>query len=140
MELPELQGPGVIGLGLDLVEIERVREALERGSGKRFEQRVFTPHEIAYCRSKADPYPHFAARFAAKEAAMKALGTGWTGQVFWQGLEVWNDERGKPWLRLLGATAEFARELGVTRAHLSLTHDRGRAAAVALLLGTAPKA
>ncbi|MEA1997245.1 MAG: holo-ACP synthase [Gemmatimonadota bacterium] len=125
----------VIGLGIDMIEIERITEALERRSGARFEARVFTDGEIAYCRSKMNPYPHFAARFAAKEAAMKAFGTGWCARVYWKGIEVWNDERGKPLLKFNDKTEEYARELGVTGAFVSLSHDRGRAVAVALLLG-----
>ncbi|MCE5271359.1 holo-ACP synthase [bacterium] len=127
-------GLSVLGLGVDTVEVDRIRDALEARSGARFERRVFTAAEVVYCRSKADPYPHFAARFAAKEAVMKALGTGWTAQVNWTGIEVVHGERGKPLLRLNDQTAEFARGLGLADSHLSLSHDRVRAVAVALLL------
>ena len=127
----------VLGLGVDLIEIERIKGALEAKSGKRFEQRVYTEGEIAYCRSKADPYPHFAARFAAKEAAMKAFGSGWTAEVFWKGIEVWNNEKGKPFLRFNGKTAELAKSIGAGGAEGSLAHDRSQAVAVALLLAPA---
>lgn len=125
----------VLGLGVDMIEIERIAEALERKSGARFEKRVFTDGEIAYCRSMSDPYPHFAARFAAKEAVMKALGTGWSAEVTWRGIEVVRDHRGKPHIKLNGKTAELAKKLGARVAHVSLSHDKGRAVAVALLTG-----
>ena len=131
-------GMAVLGLGVDMVEIERVRSAMEGRAGERFERRVFTPEESAYCRSKADPYPHFAARFAAKEAVMKAFGTGWTAQVNWTGIEVRHGERGRPLLKLNSPTDEFARSFGLIEAHISLSHDRGRAVAVALILGERP--
>ncbi|MBN2289087.1 MAG: holo-ACP synthase [Candidatus Glassbacteria bacterium] len=123
----------VIGLGIDTIEIARIREAMQSRSGERFERRVFTPQEIAYCRSRPDPFPHFAARFAAKEAGMKALGTGWTAEVFWQGLEIVRDRMGKPLLQLNGKTAEFAAAAGVVSGHVSLSHDRERAVAVVIL-------
>ena len=126
---------GVIGLGIDTIEIARIREALERRSGQRFEHRVFLPAEIAYCRSMSDPYPHFAARFAAKEAGMKALGTGWTAEVFWKGIEIIKDEKGKPLLQFNGKTAEFAESFGVASGHVSLSHDRERAVATVILIG-----
>ena len=125
----------VLGLGVDLIEIERVKKALEAKSGKRFENRVFTESEIAYCRSKADPYPHFAARFAAKEAVMKAFGTGWTGEVFWKGIEVVNNELGRPFITFHGRTEEFAGQAGAGACRVSLSHNRSQAVAVALLLG-----
>jgi len=136
----EFLPPGlkVLGLGVDTVEVGRIRDALEARSGARFERRVFTPGEVVYCRSKADPYPHFAARFAAKEAVMKALGTGWTAQVNWTGIEVVHGERGKPFLQLNAPTDEFARSLGLADSHISLSHDQGRAVAVALLLCAPP--
>ena len=125
----------IIGVGIDMIEIERIKSALEGRAGARFERRVFTEDEIAYCRSMANPYPHFAARFAAKESGMKAFGTGWTAAVTWKGIEVFNNQRGKPFLRFNGATGHYARELGVTEALVSLSHDKGRATAVVILLG-----
>jgi len=125
----------VLGLGVDLIEIERVAEALERKSGPRFEKRVFTAGEIEYCRSMSNPYPHFAARFAAKEAVMKAFGTGWSAEVNWQGIEVVRDKLGKPHIKFNDKTAELANKLGARVAQVSLSHDKGRAMAVALLTG-----
>lgn len=131
--------PGLIGIGVDMIEIERIEDALGGKAGPRFEKRVFTEGEIAYCRKMKFPAPHFAARFAAKEAVMKALGTGWNAEVFWKGIEVEKDGRGKPLLKLNGKTREFAESIGVTEGHLSLTHDKGRAAAMAVLLGDREK-
>ncbi len=125
----------VLGIGVDMIEIERIAEALGRGSGPRFEKRVFTAGEIEYCRSMSNPYPHFAARFAAKEAVMKAFGTGWSAEVSWGGIEVVRDSRGKPHIRLHGKTAGLAKKLGARVAHVSLSHDKGRAVAMVLLTG-----
>jgi holo-[acyl-carrier protein] synthase len=129
-----LSSIGISGIGVDTIEIERVKAAIEGHAGGRFERRVFTESEIAYCRSRGNPYPHFAARFAAKESGMKALGTGWTADVFWQGIEVWNDSRGRPFLKFNGKTAEYVRKMGITGAQVSLSHDRSRAVAVVVLL------
>jgi holo-[acyl-carrier protein] synthase len=125
----------VIGIGIDTIEIARIREAMTGRSGQRFEKRVFTDEEIAYCRSRSDPFPHFAARFAAKEAGMKALGTGWTAEVFWKGIEILRNEKGRPGIRFNDKTAVFAAEMGVAGSHVSLSHDRERAVAVAVLTG-----
>lgn len=126
---------GVIGLGIDTIEIGRIREILTSRTGARFEQRVFTPGEIAYCRSKPDPHPHFAARFAAKEAGMKALGTGWNAEVGWQGIEVLNEEGGKPRLKFNGKTAGFAEKFGCKSCLVSLSHDQEHAVAAVILVG-----
>lgn len=125
----------VLGLGVDLIEIERIKQALEAESGKRFESRVFTEGEITYCRSKVNPYPHFAARFAAKEAVMKAFGTGWTARVSWKGIEVRNNELGRPFIAFHGKTEELAGVIGVETCHISISHNRSQAVAAALLLG-----
>ena len=135
MDLEEGLSASVIGLGIDTIEVTRVRDAMQGRSGARFEQRVFTPDEIVYCRSMGDPWPHFAARFAAKEAGMKALGTGWTAEVFWKGIEIIKDRRGKPLLKFNGKTAEHAADFGAISSHVSLSHDRERAVAVVILLG-----
>ena len=131
--------PGLIGIGVDMIEIERIEHALGGKAGPRFEKRVFTEGEIAYCRKMEYSAPHFAARFAAKEAVMKALGTGWNAEVFWKGIEVEKDKLGKPLLKLNGKTKEYAESIGVTEGHISLTHDKGRAVAMAVLLGEKEK-
>ena len=113
----------ILGLGIDLEEVSRVREAVER-HGRRFLERVYTPGEIAYVEGRANRYERYAARFAAKEAAMKALGTGWGRGVVWLDLEVVNESRGRPGLQLGGRAQEVADRLGVRRIHLSLSHNR----------------
>lgn len=124
----------ILGIGIDLAEIPRVQQAIAR-HGERFLRRVFTPAEIAYCRGFRDPYGRFAARFAAKEAAMKALGTGWRGGVSWQDFEVSNLAGGKPCLRLSGRALEVFRELGGSRILLSLTHTETYALAQVIVEG-----
>jgi holo-[acyl-carrier protein] synthase len=125
---------GILGIGLDLVEVARVRASVRR-SGERFAKRVFTPDEIAYCAGRARKFEHLAARFAAKEAMLKALGTGITGWASMQEVEVVHDAVGRPELRLRGGVLRHARALGVTAAHLSISHTEGVAAAVVVLEG-----
>ena len=120
----------VRGVGVDLVKIPRMREVITRWD-ERFLRRVFTEQEIAYCRGRRDPAPHFAARFAAKEAGMKALGTGLRLGVKWRELEVRRERGQAPTLELHGRT----RELGLGRRMLlTLTHDGDYALAQALLV------
>ena len=111
----------ILGTGVDLAEVPRIREAIAR-YGDRFTGRIYTPAEIAYVQRKANRYERFAARFAAKEAGMKALGTGWRRGVRWQDFEVANLPSGKPTLRLHGVAGEIAAKLGVKAVSLSLTH------------------
>lgn len=122
----------ILGLGTDLCEVDRLRQSLER-FGARFTARVFTAAEVAYCEAKANQAERYAARFAAKEAGMKALGTGWTGAIRWHDFEVVNEAGGRPRLRLHGAAAEHAARLGARHVHLSLTHARTMALAVVIL-------
>lgn len=111
----------ILGTGIDLAEVERIRTAIER-YGERFLRRVYTPQEIAYVERKANRYERFAARFAAKEAGMKAIATGWRGGITWHDFEVTNEPSGRPTLRLSGRAAHVAAALGVRRVSLSLTH------------------
>ncbi len=110
-------------MGTDLAEVDRIREAIER-HGRRFIERVFTPKEIAYVERKANRFERYAARFAAKEAGMKALGTGWSGGVRWQDFEVANLPSGRPTLRFHGKAKEYADRLGVKNVGLSITHTK----------------
>lgn len=112
----------IIGLGIDIAEIDRLAAAIER-HGEHFLRRVFTPAEIAYCERHRDRAERYAGRFAAKEAAMKALGTGWRRGVRWVDVEVLRAPGGKPVLQLHGAAAEAAQKLGVKNAVLSITHS-----------------
>jgi holo-[acyl-carrier protein] synthase len=124
----------VIGLGLDLVDIWRVQRAIERHA-ERFTRRVFTDAEVAACRSGVNAAQRFAGRFAAKEAAAKALGTGFGRGVGMREIEIVNDALGKPELRLSGGAADRARELGVTKSLVTITHALKQAAAVVVLEG-----
>ncbi len=110
-----------VGLGIDIAETERIAQALER-HGERFSRRVFTPAEMAYCDKFKNRAERYAARFAAKEAAFKALGTGWAKGVRWLEVEVSHQPSGKPELLLTGRAREVATQLGVTRAALSISH------------------
>jgi holo-[acyl-carrier protein] synthase len=111
----------IIGTGVDLAEVPRIRASVER-FGSRFTERVFTAAEIAYAESKANRFERYAARFAAKEAGMKALGTGWRAGVRWRDLEVANAPGGRPTLRLHGVAQEIAARNGVKQISISLTH------------------
>jgi holo-[acyl-carrier protein] synthase len=111
----------IVGTGVDLAEVDRIRRSIER-YGDRFVERVYTAGEIAYVEKKANKYERYAARFAAKEAGMKAIGTGWKRGVTWHDFEVANLPSGRPTLRLHGVAAEVAAKLGVTNIALSLTH------------------
>jgi holo-[acyl-carrier protein] synthase len=123
----------VRGIGVDLVRISRMRDVIARWD-ERFVQRVFTPGEIAYCRGRRDPVPHFAARFAAKEAGLKALGTGLSLGVHWRELEVCRERGGPPRLVLSGRSREIGLERGGERMLLALTHDGDYALAQAMLV------
>lgn len=123
----------VVGIGLDASDIPRIAQTLQR-FGDRFLRRVFTEGEIAYCTRHRDPAPHLAARFAAKEAAMKALGTGHSGGVLWRDIEVVR-RGGPPQLRFHGAAATRFGALGARRALLTMTHSETLAISQVLLLG-----
>ena len=123
----------ILGLGFDATDIPRVREVFER-YGDRFLRRVFTEGEIAYCTRHRDPVPSLAARFASKEAAMKALGTGHSRGVYWLGIEVVRRPGNPPQLQFhAGAAARFA-SLGATGSLLTITHSQELAMAQVLLL------
>jgi len=124
----------ILGLGTDLAEVGRIEQSISR-FGRRFLERVYTPGEIAYCLRKKTSGESFAARFAAKEAGAKALGTGISRGVSWKEFEVRREPSGKPLLHLSGRAAELAKELGVQRISLSLTHTKGMAMAVVVMEG-----
>ena len=121
----------ILGTGIDTIEVERIKRALERSAtGERFRARVFTEGEIAYCESRGRArYQSYAARFAAKEAAMKALGTGWNRNVGWHEIEVRRERGRAPQIVLSGKAAEFAGRRKVKRFHVSLTHSAEQAIA-----------
>jgi holo-[acyl-carrier protein] synthase len=122
----------IVGTGVDLAEVDRIRQAIER-HGQRFIERIYTPAEIAYAQRKANRYERYAARFAAKEAGMKAIGTGWKRGVRWRDFEVINLPSGRPTLLFHGVAAQFAESLGVRNIALSLTHTSVQAMAIVIL-------
>jgi holo-[acyl-carrier protein] synthase len=122
----------IVGTGIDITEVPRIRDAIER-HGQRFLQRIFTDREIQYCESKANRVERYAARFAAKEAGMKAIGTGWNHGVRWRDIEVARKPGGRPTLLLHGKAAEFANRLGATNIALSITHTAEQAMAQVIL-------
>lgn len=122
----------IVGTGIDLVEVPRVAASIER-FGRRFLERIFTADEIQYCESKQNRIERYAARFAAKEAGMKAIGTGWRFGVGWHDVEVRREPGGRPTVVFAGKAAEVAARLGVKRASLSLSHTEQHAIAQVIL-------
>jgi len=122
----------IVGTGIDITEVPRIAASMNR-FGRRFLERVFTPEEIRYCESKANKAERYAGRFAAKEAAMKAIGTGWRLGVTWQDVEVERAPGGRPTMAFHGRAAEFFQKLGAVRAHLSITHTGQLAMAEVIL-------
>ena len=122
----------IVGTGIDIAEVPRIREVIER-HGERFLKRIFTEGEIQYCESKANRVERYAARFAAKEAGMKAIGTGWKRGVRWQDFEVKNLPSGRPTLQFHGVAAQIANSLGVRNIALSLTHTAEQGMAIVIL-------
>ena len=123
----------IFGIGIDVVEVDRIASAIER-HGEPFLAKLFTAGERAYCDGQKNPALHYAARFAAKEAVSKALGTGIGGQAGWLDLEITRDPAGAPKLAMRGAAAGFALENGITEIQISLTHAREYAAANAIAI------
>jgi holo-[acyl-carrier protein] synthase len=122
----------IVGTGIDIAEVPRVAESIER-FGERFLHRVFTAEEIRYCDAKANRAERYAARFAAKEAAMKALGTGWNHGVRWRDIEVFRQPGRRPTIRFHGRAAELATRLGTKNVALSLSHTPEQAIASVIL-------
>ena len=122
----------IVGTGIDIAEVPRIRQSIER-FGQRFLQRIYTPGEMRYCDSKANRYERYAARFAAKEAGMKALGTGWNHGVRWRDIEVSRQPGGRPTITFHGKAAEFAARLGAVHVALSLSHTADQAIAQVIL-------
>jgi holo-[acyl-carrier protein] synthase len=121
----------IFGAGTDIIEVERVEQKLVRTAS--LKAKLFTPTEIAYCESKHRPALHFAARFAAKEAFLKAMGTGWSGGHQFSEIEVINDPLGKPQLFVHGKVKEFCAAHGIGAMEVSLTHIKDFASAVVVL-------
>ena len=122
----------IIGMGTDLIEVDRIRQSVDR-YGDKFLRRVYTEKESAYAMSKRNFAERLAGRFAVKEAGMKAIGTGWRRGVTWRDFEVINEPGGRPTLRLTGAAGRIAQELGARRISVSITHTAAMAIAVVIL-------
>ena len=122
----------IVGTGVDIAEVDRIRESIER-FGDRFLHRVFTDGEIEYCDRKAGRFESYAARFAAKEAGMKALGTGWNHGVRWRDIEVVRPRGQRPTIQFHGRAAIFAEKLGTRNIALSITHTKQQALAHVIL-------
>jgi holo-[acyl-carrier protein] synthase len=122
----------IVGTGIDIAEVPRIRLAIER-FGPRFLERIYTAKEMQYCDSKANRVERYAARFAAKEAAMKALGTGWNHGVRWRDCEVVRMPGGRPTIAFHGKAGEFAAKLGVKNTALSISHTEEQAIAQVIL-------
>ncbi len=121
----------IFGIGTDIIEVERIERQLETNSG--LKERLFTPGEIAYCDTKKNRGQHYAARFAAKEAFMKAIGTGWRDGLQFNEIEVTNDQLGKPVLVLYGKTRDFIAEINITNIQVSLSHIRDMVNAIVII-------
>jgi holo-[acyl-carrier protein] synthase len=124
--------PMIVGTGVDIAEVDRIRESIE-SFGDRFLNRVFTEGEIEYCERKASRFESYAARFAAKEAGMKALGTGWNHGVRWRDIEVVRPKGQRPTIQFHGQAAAVAEKLGAKNVALSITHTREQALAHVIL-------
>ena len=122
----------ITGIGIDVVQNDRIRDSIQR-FGDRFLNRIYTQGEIDYCKKCSQPEIHYAARFAAKEAAFKALGTGWAAGVTWKDVEIERLPSGKPELHLHGEALAHATSAGATRFYVSLTHDQLVSCAVVVL-------
>src|SRR5215467_13192071 len=122
----------IVGMGIDITEVPRIAESIAR-FGERFLRRIYTEEEIRYCDSKANRVERYAARFAAKEAAMKALGTGWSRGIRWRDIEVYRQPGSRPTIRFHGKASEFAARMGVKNIALSLSHTTEQAIASVIL-------
>jgi holo-[acyl-carrier protein] synthase len=123
----------IFGIGIDVIENSRIADAIRR-HGERFLQKVFHRAEVDYCRSMKEASPHFAARFAAKEAVAKALGTGFSGPVNWKDIEVRRKANGEPFVVLHAGAAEMAERIGISEILISMSHTQDYAVAQAVLL------
>jgi holo-[acyl-carrier protein] synthase len=122
----------ITGIGIDVVQNDRIRDSIDR-FGDRFLNRIYTQAEIDYCKKYSQPEIHYAARFAAKEAAFKAIGTGWAAGVKWKDVEIERLTTGKPELHLHGEALARATSAGASRFYVSLTHDQLVSCAVVIL-------
>ena len=121
----------IYGIGTDIIEISRIKAVMEKDIG--FREKIFTEGEIRYCETMKHKFENYAARFSAKEAFMKAIGTGWRFGIRFADIDVYHDEYGKPLIRLSGKAEELAKKEGISKIHVSLTHVRELANAVVII-------
>jgi len=124
----------IIATGIDLIECQRIRQVWQR-HGDHLLERLLTPAERTYVQSHREPVPRLAGRFAAKEAILKVLGTGWRGQISWRDMEILNNPLGTPAVSLTGECARIASQLGIAQILISITHTENFAAATATGVG-----
>ena len=124
----------ILGIGTDIIECLRIAKMIER-HGELFLTRVYTPQEIEYCTARKAATQHYAGRFAAKEAVLKALGTGWTRGIQWRDIEVRNEPGGRPTVAMRGGARDVVERLGITEMLISISHCRSHATAYALAQG-----
>ncbi len=130
--------PEIIGIGTDITECLRIARMIER-HGELFIDRVYTPEEIKYCQSRKQATQHYTGRWAAKEAILKAIGTGWRRGISWRDMEVRNDPSGKPVVAVRGGVKEVIERLGISEIHVTISHCRSHATATAVAVGEPPK-
>lgn len=121
----------IYGIGTDIIEVSRIHAVMEKDIG--FRDKIFTSGEITYCETKRHKYENYAARFSAKEAFMKAIGTGWRFGIRFADIEVYHDEFGKPLIRLSGKAEELGKIEGISKIHVSLSHVKEIATAVVIV-------
>lgn len=124
----------IIGIGTDITECLRIARMIER-HGELFIDRIYTPEEIKYCQSRKQATQHFAGRWAAKEAILKALGTGWQRGISWRNMEIRNEPGGKPIVAVRGGVKDVVEELGIAEIQISISHCRSHATALAVAVG-----
>jgi holo-[acyl-carrier protein] synthase len=121
----------IAGTGIDIIEVDRIQKIMERDIG--FREKIFTPGEIAYCESKKNKYQHYAARFSAKEAFMKAIGTGWRFGIRFAEIDIVHDDLGRPYIRIYGKANDLLADLQITKIHVSLSHLKELATAIVII-------
>jgi holo-[acyl-carrier protein] synthase len=126
----------IIGTGIDIIEVARIEKVMSRDIG--FRDKIFTPGEIEYCEAKKNKFQHYAARFSAKEAFLKAIGTGWRFGVRFGDIEIFHDELGQPHIRTIGIAKELTDRLLVSKIHVSLSHLKELATAIVILESDIP--
>ena len=121
----------IYGTGTDIIEVSRIKSVMERDIG--FREKIFTPGEIAYCETKKHKYENYAARFSAKEAFLKAIGTGWRFGIRFADIDVYHDEYGKPLIKLTGKAEQLAKDERISKIHVSLSHLKEMATAIVIV-------